>query len=338
MIQKLVYTVVHVIFWVVYLMLSWSNINQFEDSRIFFGLHPEAHVLMLFWAMCSFYSFYFYVHPKFFDRGRYVSYFLISLLVATLLTLFAVSSLIILYDGTFMMFWPRAAGGILGSFIIAQCGSLLKGFVNWNENIQKAAELENRSLRNELSTLKAQLSPHFLFNTLNNIDTLIHKSQDEASATLIKLSDLLRYMLYDSETKAVSIGKEIDYMKQLIDLQRLRFQDQSFVKLEVNCLNTELKIAPLLFLPFIENAFKFVTTGKNRPAISIKLDVNENQVKFFCMNYFDATQLPTNEGGIGLANTRRRLELLYKDNYDLTIDSSQSTYQVSLNLTIDEDH
>lgn len=337
MIQKLVYTVVHVIFWVVYLMLSWSNINHFEDSKIFFGLHPEAHLLMLFWAMCSFYSFYFYVHPKFFDRGRYVIYFLISVLVATVFTIMAVFSLIVLYDGHFMMFWPRAAGGILGSFIIAQCGSLLKGFVNWNENLQKAAELENRSLRNELTTLKAQLSPHFLFNTLNNIDTLIHKSQEEASATLIKLSELLRYMLYDSESRAVAIRREIDYIEGLIDLQRLRFRDRNFVELKVNCLYPELKIAPLLFLPFIENAFKFVSAGGQSPAIKISLEVKENEVRFACMNYFDASQISESRGGIGLTNTKRRLELLYKGHYELDIETTHMTYQVRLNLTIHEE-
>lgn len=337
MIQKLVYTTVHVIFWAVFFSLSWSNINQFSDSRDFFQLHPEAHAFMLLWAMCSFYSFYIYVHPQLFDKGKYVTYFLVSLTISIFITLAAVTTLVIIYDSAFIKFWPRAAGGVLGSFVIAQCGSLLRGFVNWNENIQNAAELENKSLRNELSSLKAQLSPHFLFNTLNNIDTLIHKSQDEASATLIKLSELLRYMLYDSETKLVAISREVEYIEQLIDLQRLRFADKAFVNLEINCSNPNLKIAPLIFLPFIENAFKFVTSGNHKPAIDIRLTVKGNDVFFTCQNQFDATQKQAADGGIGLSNTKRRLELLYKGNFDLSIQIKDSMYQVRLSLKVNEE-
>lgn len=223
-----------------------------------------------------------------------------------------------------------------GSFLIGQCGSLLAGFISWNKNLQNRTALENQSLRNELATLKGQLSPHFLFNTLNNIDTLIYKSQEEASAMLIKLSALLRYMLYESDGKQVPIEREIEYISQLTELQRIRFGQSDFVELKISNRANEMSIAPLLFLPFVENAFKFVSSPDNMPAITIQLDATNERVKFSCSNYFNPKKLPVDEKrkGIGMANARRRLELLYPNSFDLQIVEEDRMFKVDLTITV----
>lgn len=298
--------------------------------------HPETPFLMIVWGVINFYSFYYYVQPLFLDTKRYVAYFLVSVASSVAMTLVFIIIFWLAYPSFQEYALEKFFAGIVGSFLISQCGSLLRGFISWNQNLQNKTALENQSLRNELAMLKAQLSPHFLFNTLNNIDSLIYKSQDEASAMLIKLSGLLRYMLYESESKEVPINKEIEYIQQLIGLQQLRFEKENFIDLQINNSCPELKIAPLLFLPFIENAFKFVSNPSEMPAISIKLTVESNLVRLTCHNYFVSKVKNSNQeqGGIGLANARRRLELLYPDCFDLQVSMIDNIFAVDLSIKI----
>lgn len=334
--QRLVYFIVHFLFWATFLALSWMSVSSNAMELEFLKTHPEAFLLMIIWGVINFYSFYFYIQPRFLDTKKYVSYFLVSVASSVAMTLVFIIIFWLVYPSFQEYALEKFFEGVGGSFLISQCGSLLRGFISWNQNLQNKTALENQSLRNELAMLKAQLSPHFLFNTLNNIDSLIYKSQDEASATLIKLSGLLRYMLYESESKEVLITKEIEYIKQLTELQQLRFEAENFIQLEIKNSCPELKIAPLLFLPFIENAFKFVSNPKKLPAIDIELIVESNLVRLTCENYFVPKVKNTHQeqGGIGLANARRRLELLYPDHFDLQISTTGNLFVVDLSIKI----
>ncbi|MCX6182758.1 MAG: histidine kinase [Bacteroidetes bacterium] len=332
--QRFVYFTAHFLFWTVFAALSWMSFSANPLELAFVKSNLEAPVMLILWAAISFYAFYFFVQPLFLDTKKYFTYFVVSVLSSiTMSALFTV-----IFWFSYPVFTEHAlqkfSEGIIGSFIISQCGSLLRGFVNWNKNLQYKAALENQSLRNELAMLKAQLSPHFLFNTLNNIDSLIYKSQDEASASLIKLSGLLRYMLYESESKEVFIAKEIEYIQQLVELQQLRFAEKNFVTLDIQNSCSEFKIAPLLFLPLIENAFKFVSNPATMPAIHIELNVQNNGVKLICCNYFVPKNAGTvqTQGGIGLVNTRRRLELLYPNRFNLQVSQTHNMFTVELNI------
>ena len=334
--QRLVYFTVHFLFWTTFLALSWTSVSSNAMELAFMRTHPEATLLMIIWGVINFYSFYYYVQPLFLDTKRYISYFLVSVATSVAMTSVFIIIFWLVYPSFHVYAQEKFLGGIVGSFLISQCGSLLRGFISWNQNLQNKTALENQSLRNELAMLKAQLSPHFLFNTLNNIDSLICKSQDEASATLIKLSGLLRYMLYESESKEVPIIREIEYIQQLTELQQLRFEAKNFIHLQINNSSPELKIAPLLFLPFIENAFKFVSNPKEMPAINIKLDVESKLVRLTCHNYFvpKVKNARQEQGGIGLANARRRLELLYPDHFDLHVSTTGNIFVVDLSIKI----
>ncbi len=333
--QKLLYTVVHLLFWTTFTALSWMAISSNPGETAFIINNPTTPLLLAAWALFNFYSFFGYVQPTFLDSGKYVTYFFVSIGFSVLSSAVFVGGFWVLYESFRPYAFQKYIEGIFGTFLINQCGSLLKGFISWNQNLHLKTELENKSLKNELSMLKAQLSPHFLFNTLNNIDTLIYKSQDEASAMLIRLSELLRYMLYDSDGKEVAIEKEIEYVLQLTDLQKLRFQDDNFIELNIDNRNPEFRIAPLLLLPFVENAFKFVSKPKELPAITIRVEVVETEVKFYCENYFDSnSSASTNHsGGIGLINVRRRLDLLYPDRYELSIDQIDEKFIVNLRIS-----
>jgi len=312
------------------------SISSSPMELAFMTSHLEAPFILAFWGVASFYSFYFYIQPLLLDTKKYVTYFLVSIATSVFLSVVFTAIFWIAYPTFHDFAIEKFLGGILGSFLISQCGSLLRGFISWNQSLQNKTALENQSLRNELAMLKAQLSPHFLFNTLNNIDSLIYKSQDEASAMLIKLSGLLRYMLYESEIKEVSIQKEIEYIQQLIQLQQLRFENENFIRLDIKNTCPDLKIAPLLFLPFIENAFKFVSQPTQMPAIHIQLIVDDRSVRLICRNFFKkkTAQTKGEGGGIGLANARRRLELLYPSLFQLHVSATDHIFEVDLSIKI----
>ena len=232
--QKILYFTVHFLFWTTFLALSWMSVSSNPEELEFLLIHPEVTFLLLLWGIINFYSFYYYFQPLFLDSGRYFSYLIVSVLFCAIITLVFISVFWLMYPMFREVALQKFLEGMTGSFLISQCGSLLRGFISWNQNLQNKTALENQSLRNELAMLKAQLSPHFLFNTLNNIDTLIYRSPDEASAMLIRLSGLLRYMLYESDGKEVPVEKEIAYIRQLTDLQRMRFGQSDYVELKVN--------------------------------------------------------------------------------------------------------
>ena len=332
--QKLLYFIVHFLFWTTFVALSWMSVSSNPRELGFLSTHHEAVALLGWWGIINFYSFYFYFQPLFLDSRRYYSYLIVSVLFSAVMSLVFVGVFWLLYPMFREFALQKFLEGMVGSFLISQCGSLLRGFISWNKNLQDKTALENQSLRNELAMLKAQLSPHFLFNTINNIDTLIYRSQDEASAMLIKLAALLRYMLYESDGKEVPIEKEIEYICQLTELQRIRFERSDYVELRIDNSANEMTIAPLLFLPFIENAFKFVSKPPTMPAIAIHLDVTDEQVRLTCRNYFSTKQQEIKEKrqGIGLANARRRLKLLYSDSFDLQVSTRDHLFEVDLSI------
>lgn len=332
--QKLLYFIVHFLFWTTFAALSWMSVSANPGEIGFISANPEAAVLLGLWGVINFYAFYSYFQPVFLDSRRFLSYLIAAVLFSAVMSLIFVGIFWLLYPEFRAFAMQKLLEGMAGSFLISQCGSLLRGFISWNQNLQNKTALENQSLRNELAMLKAQLSPHFLFNTLNNIDTLIYRSQDEASAMLIKLAGLLRYMLYESDGKEVPIEKEVEYIRQLTDLQCLRFEQPDYVELQINNTANGLTIVPLLFLPFIENAFKFVSKPADMPAIKIHLDVTDQLVRLICQNYFSPEKQEIKElrHGIGLANARRRLELLYTDSFDLQISTKVNLFEVDLSI------
>jgi two-component system, LytTR family, sensor kinase len=204
---------------------------------------------------------------------------------------------------------------------------------------QQQKERENETLKSELSFLRSQISPHFLFNVMNNVVALSRVQPEKVEPTLIQLSQLMRYMLYSSDEKKVSIAKEVDYLESYIALQKLRFGDSVDVIFDKKGIYTEGSfIEPMLLIPFVENAFKHGVGFVEQPKISISLSISDNTLIFSVLNPFDAlnTDVKDNDSGIGLKNVSRRLDLLYGDNHNLKITQNEGVFQV--NLTIKLNH
>lgn len=324
---------IHSIFWFVFMGATiGSSYNKFA---IDYNLNSSPHLIInLFWALAIFYPFYFYF-IQFFERGKFVRYFLLAVAASCVATIIFMP-LHAIFASDFNVLDYRIFGPpMAGTFILAQCGSLVRGFENWFENIKLKTELENRNLKNELELLKSQVNPHFLFNTLNNIDTLIFKSPDDASKSLLTLSDMLRYMIYETNEEYISLNKEIEHLKSYISLQKLRFKTPNYIQSDFPSNCTNIHIAPMLFLPFVENAFKYVSTKAEHPAINVAIQCSKNQLNFKCTNYYTpTTNNKSHTGGVGLENVKRRLELIYNKKHTLCISKKKHIFNVELNIDL----
>jgi hypothetical protein len=201
---------------------------------------------------------------------------------------------------------------------------------------KRKVNIENENLLSEMKFLKSQINPHFLFNAINNIYTLVHFKSDRAPSTLIKLSEMLRYMLYESNDSFVPIEKEISYIKSYVDMQQLKTEERQNIKVSFKVNDSSIKIPPLLLIPFIENSFKHCNiTNTETEWINIYLIATKNNIKFNIENSISTTKISKDKtGGIGLVNVKRRLELIYPDNHLLNIDILPNKYSVSLNINI----
>ncbi len=199
------------------------------------------------------------------------------------------------------------------------------------EQGEQVKNIQISQLETELKYLRAQVNPHFLFNGLNTIYGSIDRENQQARDILLQFADLLRYNLYEADVDWVELEKEAIYLENYVALQRARSDSNLYVDLSINMVDKQVKIAPLIFLTFVENAFKFSTREDNQVNhISISLQQVPGSILFTCTNAYEV-QEPT-AGGIGLSNVTRRLDLLYKDRYTLEIVKEPPVYTVHLTL------
>lgn len=187
----------------------------------------------------------------------------------------------------------------------------------------------------ELNFLKAQINPHFLFNSINTIFFQIEKENKNARHSLLKFSEMLRYQLYDCRAQEISIEKEINYLKSYVELQRLRKEENFEISFQCSDTVREFNIAPLLLVSFVENAFKHVSNYTEKEnTIKIQLDKEKNIFQFRVYNTSEMNNVNRQytEGGIGLSNVKRRMELIYNGNHDLTIRKEPNSFEVNLKL------
>jgi LytS/YehU family sensor histidine kinase len=198
---------------------------------------------------------------------------------------------------------------------------------------KEIAARETENLKSELSFLRSQVSPHFLFNVMNNVVSLARLQPQKVEPTLIKLSSLMRYMLYESDEKKVAITKEVEYLQAYIDLQALRFGDDVKVTFQHD-IQENVLIEPMLFIPFVENAFKHGVGLIQNPEINIFLENKNNILIFKCLNKYkyDPNDSKDDASGIGLRNVQRRLELLYPALHQLNIEENRDWFEVHLTI------
>ncbi|RZL49694.1 MAG: hypothetical protein EOP00_06525 [Pedobacter sp.] len=218
-----------------------------------------------------------------------------------------------------------------GFILVSSC--IIKFSVDWfsNERIQRSLESEKKDM--ELQFLKSQLNPHFLFNSLNNIYSLAYQKSEKTADAILKLSEIMRYMIYESNDSWVDLSKEVEYVTSFVELQKLRFKDGAAVNITINGEIDGQKIVPLILISFVENAFKHGIANDLEDPIKINIIANQKILHFSVSNKKSKTNKDA-MGGVGLNNVERRLQLLYPDRYKLNIVNSATHYTTELMLDL----
>jgi len=219
--------------------------------------------------------------------------------------------------------------------VIIIIGTIIRLYEQWIENDRINKEIELKKNKTELESLKNQLNPHFLFNSLNSIYSLSTKKSNDTPEAVIMLSELMRYMLYKANDKKVFLKDELQYIENYIKLQHIRIAKNKNVKINIKGVISTQKISPLLFISYIENAFKYGTDFNGNTEIEIDISVKDNELQFKCVNIIGNRSKDEESSGIGMQNTKNRLKLLYPDKHWLTTIENDNKFMVDLKLKID---
>jgi LytS/YehU family sensor histidine kinase len=218
-----------------------------------------------------------------------------------------------------------------GAAVNGIIGLVMKGFISWYGDIRVKAALNQKNVETELALVKSQLNPHFLFNTINNIDVLITIDPIRASVYLNQLSDIMRFMLYETKTADIALAKELAYIEKYIALQKIRTSNPDAVSYIVAGDPGAIRIAPMLFMPFIENAFKHAESNKTTSrAIAIYITIEDDTTCFECENIYTEGSEVMNNGGLGNDLITKRLHLLYPHTHLLEIIKQNNIYKIKL--------
>jgi len=290
-------------------------------------------------AVISFYSFYTFLFTRLLQKkkilvlcGACIGVSLLSAFVAAILLSLVFGTSFMFADNWTSFYEETIAMAVIG-VIHGVIALVMRGFITWYGDIKIKEELTRKNFEMELALVKSQVNPHFLFNTINNIDVLIEKDPAMASGYLNKLSDIMRFMLYETKTEKIALEKELAYITKYIDLQKIRTSNTNYVSYSVEGDPSNLSIAPMLFIPFIENAFKHAENKKHENAINIKFMLGKGKIIFECANsYVEKTSATEDQSGVGNELIRKRLNLLYPETHTLDVSGGEGTYLVKLFL------
>lgn len=273
--------------------------------------------------------------PKFIIQFFAVS-IIYSAIIPVILALFGyLENIGIFPHSEFMSSWNNPGYEFLNAFLISLIINLsFCGLRFFEQNIR----LQNELAESSHQILKAQINPHFMFNVLNHVNVLIRKEPDLASSLLVQYTNILRYQLYNGEKEAVSIKQEIEFLKDFIEIEKVRWKNNLEVKCSWDVENDNTTLSPLLLITFVENAFKHVSRSKTEKGyVRIDLKQRNGKLTLFVENskYADTPPIEKKEAsGIGLENIKKRLEILYPNRYDLHISETDTTYSTSLSIKL----
>ncbi len=330
--------VYHALFW-----LALFGLNVYwgysEKTNLWFLLSNEM-ISLVFLAILVYFNLY-YLIPNYLARNVLL-YLGLVLAASAVVTPIKILVLYLKFSGM-----PRAQNNLvenqgylyLASIIVTLLSTVLRVITDWWRYQREKQALQTQTIQSELRFLKSQINPHFLFNTLNNLYALTLKKSDKAPEIVLKLSEIMRYMLYECNEKQVLLSKEIHYIQNYLDLERLRQAGGAEITFTTEGNISEQLVAPLLFVPFLENSFKhgLNTHVKGGGYVRLHLKVADQQLEFRIENS-KTEQLPRavhpRSGGIGLTNVRQRLKILYPDKYELTVQDEPNRYAVRLLLQL----
>lgn len=333
----------HLSFWCVYLSFHFYQVSVFQRRMDVFDW-PKASALIavqFLLTMAISYFNYFILLPRFLVRKKWGTYLLEFILpfAATIALRIALQRWIVdefthqekhFYSNTFIV-----QAVVVTLFIVVFIG-FLRFVSDWFEFEAAKQEIENQKLVAELNFLRAQINPHFLFNTLNNLYYLAYSNSPNTTEVISKLSLVMRYMIYDANHSKVLLTKEIEYMENYIALEKLRLSGQANISFNITGDVSTVQVVPLILITFLENAFKHGVSNSSEPAwVKVSIDVKDHVLDYTVENSKSpgARDL-AGKSGIGLANVSRRLDLLYPNKYELSVSDEPDRYYIHLKLDL----
>lgn len=335
--------IIHFAFWLVYLSFFFYQISHFRHNREFdWSRASLVGGSQLVFTMLIAYLNYFFFLPRFLEHKKVWKYLAEVLIPFLIIITVRVHLQRYLVDG-----YTHQRQYFYSTFFIVEVGVItlfISGFIgliriasDWYQLAERQRETENRRLSAELNFLKAQINPHFLFNTLNNLYYLAYSKSDNTTEVIAKLSQMMRYMIYDSNHPKVPLSKEIEYMQNYISLERLRLNNQTPIDMNISGSVDSVTIAPLILITFLENAFKHgVSNSYPASYVKVSLSVSGKQCEYVVENSKIKGAKPEAEekSGIGLQNVGRRLELSYPGKHNLVAEDHTDYYRVRLTIDL----
>jgi two-component system sensor histidine kinase AlgZ len=331
----------HLSFWCVYVSFFIYQVTSWRRREFDLELVTTiATIQISFAAICAYLNYFIFL-PRFLKRRSawlYLLEFTIPFALIMLVRIYLERYLTSGFDRNLEFLYSTrfVVQVVTTNFFIVIFVAMLRFAIDWLEFEAKRNEVENEKLTAELNFLKAQINPHFLFNTLNNLYYLAYSKSENTTEVIAKLSQMMRYMIYETNHPKVLLSKEIEYMQNYISLERLRLNDQIPIKFEVAGNTENVWITPLIFITFLENAFKHGVNNSNPKAwVNIAISLRDHECIYTVENSRSAEQINGSEkSGIGLINVKRRLELSYPGKYTLVTEDTREKYVVKLNLSI----
>ena len=343
------YTIIHILLWIIFFAITST---QFSFR---FGFIPKDFYIRTLVLIGVFYLNYAFLVPKLLLNKRIGLYIIVSSIIIIIILLFIfifepliprprthpflgrIPNLKRMSNAVDLGFEKNRIGtGFIRSFrsfslllLFIALSTSIRLVFGWYKTEKQRTQVESQKISSELLFLKAQLNPHFLFNTLNSIYSLANKKSDNTTIAIVTLSELMRYMIYEASVNLVPLKKEIDHIQNYIALQLLRLKDSSGVRINVHG-NLNYKIEPLLLISFIENAFKYGTDFKGKTNIRIKISIENEALNLYVYNTSSPQKSKNENSGVGLENIKNRLNLLYPNSHTLNITNDKKSYEVDL--------
>lgn len=338
--KKWVATSLHVLFWILFFVSPYLLRPVMNDDtpaglpRRDYGFY-YLYFLNNFLRLLLFYGNAYLFIPRLIYKRKIGQYLLMMLLALGTMLVWDRFFFNLLIEGREHRIWNFFVFNLFPFFFIIISSTAYRMIRDRIEENQRNNNKETENLKTELLFLRSQVSPHFMFNVLNNMVALARKGSDQLEPSLIKLSSLIRYMLYETKDK-VSLYKEIEYLQSYIDLQQQRFGKKVMINVCMNNIDAYYEIEPMLLIPFVENAFKHGTGLVENAEINIELNATKKILTFLVRNRFNPDSMDTKDAdsGIGLPNVQRRLNLLYGHNHSLLINEYDNWFTVSLQLNL----
>jgi two-component system LytT family sensor kinase len=332
----------HLLFWVIlfgaWYFFRYQDFNSAREALLMIFIRVIDLALMVYLVN-------YLLIPKLLYKKRYVWFGISFFVLITTSSLFKIYLLHhLLSPGVPFTFFDRSFkvrvyDNMIPHFLLVSTGAAFKLLLDYAKAQRRMGELAREKAEAELGFLKSQINPHFLFNSINSVYFLIDKSNTAARDALHRFSDMLRYQLYEVKGEKIPVEKEISFIKDYIDLQRLRKEANCAVKFNIDEHVHGFSIEPLLLVPFVENSFKHLSHYSNGRMNEIKIDLSRsnNEMRFMISNTTEGQQVDDvkQDGGIGLPNVKRRLELLYPQKHVLDIRQHDEWFDVELRMKID---